>query len=62
MAHALGLQCVAEGVEMESQLNFLNSNRCQEVQGYLLSKALSVPDFERWMDSWHSAHVDHKIA
>ncbi|QSP95426.1 bifunctional diguanylate cyclase/phosphodiesterase [Marinobacter salinisoli] len=38
LAHNLGMQVVAEGVETEQQLNFLRSYRCNLVQGYLISK------------------------
>jgi EAL domain-containing protein (putative c-di-GMP-specific phosphodiesterase class I) len=35
---------VAEGVEEEEQLNFLNSRNCDMFQGYLLSRPLTVAD------------------
>ncbi|HVB49186.1 MAG TPA: EAL domain-containing protein, partial [Burkholderiales bacterium] len=35
MAHALGLQVVAEGVETEAQMEFLQSSRCEFIQGFL---------------------------
>jgi EAL domain-containing protein (putative c-di-GMP-specific phosphodiesterase class I) len=49
MAHALSLECVAEGVEEPGQLEFLTANHCREVQGYLLAKPMCVADFERWV-------------
>src|SRR5690606_28992727 len=42
MAHSMNLQVVAEGVEQESQLSFLRSQGCDEVQGYLISKPLTA--------------------
>lgn len=44
MAHALGLQVVAEGVERPDQLEFLRREGCQEFQGYYCSPP--VPEKE----------------
>ena len=41
MAHSLGLTVIAEGVEDETQLAFLRSNQCDEIQGYYLSRPVS---------------------
>jgi diguanylate cyclase (GGDEF)-like protein len=43
LAHALDLEVVAEGVEDAGMLHFLRASRCNEVQGYLVSKPLA-PD------------------
>jgi diguanylate cyclase (GGDEF)-like protein/PAS domain S-box-containing protein len=40
LAHKLGLEVIAEGVETEAQLKFLISIGCEKIQGYLLSKPL----------------------
>ncbi|MBI3620723.1 MAG: EAL domain-containing protein [Nitrospirae bacterium] len=44
LAHALKIKTVAEGVETQAQLDLLRSLRCDEMQGYLFSKPLAVPD------------------
>lgn len=38
MAHVLDMKVVAEGVETEEQLEFLRSEGCDEIQGYLYSE------------------------
>ncbi|MFY0727411.1 bifunctional diguanylate cyclase/phosphodiesterase [Pseudomonas sp. NFX15] len=38
LGKALGLTVTAEGVETEEQLNILDEDQCQEVQGYLMSR------------------------
>ncbi len=42
MAHALGLQVVAEGVETEAQFALLKDAGCDFVQGYWLSRPISA--------------------
>ncbi|HBV87826.1 MAG TPA: histidine kinase [Desulfosporosinus sp.] len=44
LAHNLGLRVIAEGVETKAQLDFLRSQGCAEVQGYLLAKPVSAED------------------
>ncbi len=44
LAHALKLEVVAEGVETEEQAKFLRLLRCDQMQGYLISKPLSFDD------------------
>ncbi len=42
MAHALGKQVVAEGVETEAQAAFLRKERCEHLQGFLFARGLTV--------------------
>lgn len=42
LGHNLGMDVVAEGVETQGQLDFLRSIRCDNGQGYLVSKPLSA--------------------
>lgn len=46
MAKELGLECVAEGVESEYQVNLLRQNHCDLAQGFFFDKPLPMADFE----------------
>ncbi|MNF35414.1 Phytochrome-like protein cph2 [compost metagenome] len=45
MARSLGLEMIAEGVEREEQLAFLEQQGCHLYQGYLYSKPLPLAEF-----------------
>ena len=45
MARGLGLHVVAEGVEDEAQLTFLQGKRCNEFQGFLVSPPITADKF-----------------
>jgi predicted signal transduction protein with EAL and GGDEF domain len=49
LAHSLQIKVVAEGVETHEQANFLREVGCDELQGYLMSRAVSASDFERFL-------------
>ncbi|MDK9725537.1 MAG: EAL domain-containing protein [Sterolibacteriaceae bacterium MAG5] len=49
LAHKLGLEVVAEGVETEAQLKYLLSIGCEKVQGYLFSRPLPADEAERFI-------------
>ena len=46
IAHGLGLNLIAEGVETDEQLKFLESQDCDEIQGYLVSRPLPLETLE----------------
>ncbi|OIQ91109.1 cyclic di-GMP phosphodiesterase Gmr [mine drainage metagenome] len=46
MAHSLGLNVIAEGVETEEQRQFLLENDCKHYQGYLFSQPIPIDEFE----------------
>ena len=54
LAHALGLDIVAEGVEQEEQLQLLAGMGCGTVQGYFLSRPMSVADIDAALDAQFS--------
>jgi diguanylate cyclase (GGDEF)-like protein/PAS domain S-box-containing protein len=47
MAHSLGLQVVAEGVETAEQRDFLRERGCDQMQGYLLSRPVPPAEAAR---------------
>lgn len=49
LAHNLNLQVVAEGVETAEQLALLRGFGCDQVQGYLISKALPLDVFAEFL-------------
>ena len=46
LAHGLDLRVVAEGVETQQQLDFLQHHACREVQGYHFSYPVPADEFE----------------
>lgn len=50
LAHDLGLEVVAEGVERVAQLKLLERYGANQVQGYLISKPLPLAELERFLD------------
>lgn len=49
LAHNLDLEVVAEGVENDAQLDMLRQFGCDQVQGYLVSKALPLAELARFL-------------
>ena len=52
MAHSLGLNLIAEGVESAEQLDFLRQHNCNVIQGFYYSKPLSKADFTEFLTSY----------
>ena len=57
LAHKLGIQVIAEGVEHEMQLDQLIALGCEKAQGYLFSRALPSADIMSLVLSFRSPHV-----
>jgi len=50
MAHASGMRVTAEGVETAGQMDFLRSQGCDEIQGFLVSEPVPAADVARMRD------------
>jgi diguanylate cyclase (GGDEF)-like protein len=51
LAHGLGLTVVAEGVETDAQLRFLDAHQCDQVQGFRFSAPVTATDLARLVGS-----------
>jgi EAL domain-containing protein (putative c-di-GMP-specific phosphodiesterase class I) len=60
MAHQLGLETVAEGVETDEQARFLSTKGCDLVQGFLYSRPLPSADCHRWIRARWRISAAHK--
>ena len=52
LAHNLGLEVVAEGVETTAALRWLREHGCERAQGFYLSKPMAAELFVNWLRSW----------
>ena len=49
LATAMGLTCVAEGVETEAQLAMVSDFGCDVVQGYIYARPMPEPELTQWL-------------
>lgn len=54
MCHHLKMKVVAEGVETETQLNFLKNAGCDYIQGYYFSKPLPENEFKDFLAKYQA--------
>lgn len=57
LAHSLDMKVIAEGVETEEQAKILRLLRCDQAQGFLISKPLPQADFARLLQKNQSGTV-----
>jgi diguanylate cyclase (GGDEF)-like protein/PAS domain S-box-containing protein len=51
LGHAMKLKVLAEGVESEEQLRYLQEQGCDEVQGFFYSRPVTADEFEQFLFS-----------
>jgi EAL domain-containing protein (putative c-di-GMP-specific phosphodiesterase class I) len=54
LARGLHLSVVAEGVEIDAQVDLLGKQRCDYAQGYFYSRPLTDRNFRRWVHDWNA--------
>jgi EAL domain-containing protein (putative c-di-GMP-specific phosphodiesterase class I) len=54
LAHRLGMDVVAEGIETPTQLRLLKNLGCEFGQGYLFAKPLPMEDAVMFIENWRS--------
>ena len=64
LGHSMNLQVLAEGVEIEEQLNYLLEHGCDEAQGYLYSPPIPPDELQEFLESTteDSHHSPHSLA
>ncbi len=54
LGKALSIETLAEGIELEHQLELLQDERCDSGQGFLFARPLSVEDAEALLENWRA--------
>src|SRR5260370_25997237 len=61
IGRGLGLPVLAEGVETQAELRFLQDERCDEVQGYLLGRPADIGSYRNLTDAGAAPDVDEAL-
>ena len=62
LAAALGMETIAEGVELADQVEMLHKNGCDNIQGYLLSRPVPITAVDALIDSLSGQSRTRKTA
>ena len=57
MAHSLGIEVVAEGVETMEQFELLKELGCDNIQGYLFMKPAGAQETEAFIERWQPSSI-----
>mgnify|MGYP001179625694 CR=1 FL=1 len=59
LGRTLGMNVVAEGVEVFEQLDLLRECEASTIQGYLIARPMSGHDFVCWLNAWRPGTFDN---
>lgn len=62
MAHSLNLLVIAEGVETQAQMDFLEASLCDEVQGYLICRPIPANQFTEFLMGHKQEQVELSLS
>ena len=62
LAHDLGLDVVAEGVENPQIWNALTTLGCDVAQGFGIAPPMAFPDLRGWLSKWNDVLIDDLVA
>jgi len=57
MAHSLGIEVIAEGVETMEQFGLLKELGCDNIQGYLFMKPAGAQETEAFIEKWQPSGI-----
>lgn len=58
LAHSLGMQVIAEGIENRTQIEFLDAHGCDQAQGFHIGRPMSPAAFAEWVQRANAACDD----
>jgi diguanylate cyclase (GGDEF)-like protein len=61
LAHDLGLDVVAEGVENAAIWNALTTLGCDVAQGFGIAQPMAFPDLRGWLSRWNEVLIDELV-
>ncbi len=61
MADHLELDLIAEGVETESQLHYLQDYGCHHIQGFFIGKPMPIDELRNWIQNSNLNNVNHHL-
>ena len=59
LAHSLGIEVLAEGIESRPAMSWLTEQGCERGQGFLISRPMPAETFSQWVS--HFSDVETQI-